>query len=74
MMRFRKRVFGDFNFFVWRLVGAVVGFLFLYLVCCWVFCLIPDTQETVPGSRADGHAVVRHSQTAHSVVVTRQNS
>jgi hypothetical protein len=36
--------------------------------------LVPDPQEAVPGSRGDGHAILRHSQAAHSIVVAREDT
>lgn len=34
-------------------------------------CLVPDPEETVPGAGGHGHAVLRHAQAGHPVVVAR---
>ena len=36
--------------------------------------LVPDFEEAVPGPCADRHAVFRHAQAAHAVVVAGQDS
>lgn len=53
------------------LVLVVVGLL---VVRRWVGSLVPDAQETVPGARAHGHAVLGHAQTADAIVMTGQNT
>lgn len=35
---------------------------------------VPNLEETVPGASGNSHAIRRHSQAAHSVVVTRKDS
>jgi hypothetical protein len=36
--------------------------------------LVPDFEEGVPGSGADGHPVLCHSQAGHAIVVAGQHA
>lgn len=36
--------------------------------------LIPDAEERVPGAGSDGHAVLRHAETRHAVVVAGKDT
>lgn len=40
----------------------------------WDSVLVPDLQKAIPWSRAAGHPIRCHANTAHSVVMTRQHS
>lgn len=46
------------------------GGVWVHGVCVGAL-LVPDFEETVPGSGRDGHAIFCHSQAADAVVVAR---
>lgn len=46
----------------------------LFLLADWGSSSVPYLQEAVPGSRANSHAIWGHSDAAHPVIVTSQDS
>ncbi len=45
-----------------------------FLLVFFLPLLVPDFEEAVPGPCADRHAVFRHAQAAHAVVVAGEDS
>ena len=36
--------------------------------------LVPDLKQAIPGAGRNGHAILRHSQTAHTIIVASENA